>query len=80
MIGKYKLYAIRVKAHYHGIAIVSAETAEKAKGVVDIFQFYDRDNSSDFKGWETDITEDDALPYAFGTAVGIVFNSIYYGG
>ena len=80
MIGKYKLYAIRAKAHYHGIAIVSAETAEKAKKIVDTFQFYDSDNASDSKGWETDITEDDALPYAFGTSAGIVFNSIYYWG
>ena len=53
---------------------------KKLKKIVDTFQFYDSDNASDSKGWETDITEDDALPHAFGTSAGIVFNSIYYWG
>ena len=52
----------------------------KGKKFVDTFQFYDSDNSSDSLGWDKDITEDDVLPRAFGTAAGIVFNSIYYGG
>lgn len=79
MIGKYKLYAIRAKATIT-VLLLYLRKQLKGKKFVDTFQFYDSDNSSDSLGWDKDITEDDVLPRAFGTAAGIVFNSIYYGG
>lgn len=80
MAKKCNLYLIHSKAHYVGTAIVSAETANQAKEVIKEFKLLDSDNSADSWGWDDDISEDDILPNAFGTFVGIISNDIYYHG
>ena len=80
MAKKCNLYLIHSKPHYAGTAIVSAETANQAKEIIKEFKLLDSDNSADSWGWDDDISEDNILPNAFGTFIGIILNDIYYHG
>ena len=80
MAKKCNLYLIHSKPHYAGTAIVSAETANQAKEVIKEFKLLDSDNYADSWGWDDDISEDNILPNAFGTFIGIILNDIYYHG
>ncbi len=80
MAKKYNLYLIHSKGHYSGNAIVSAENVNQAKEIIKEFKLLDSDNSADSRGWDDNISEDDALLNVSGGFAGIVFNGIYYHG
>ena len=76
----YKVYVIDSEVCYTGYALVASENAEMATKEIEIFKRIDKDNAMDSKGYNSIVSEDDALEGVFSKNSGIIFHGIRYTG
>lgn len=74
---KYNVYRVDCKPFYDGIALISAESADKANVIIAKEQETDSGNKEDTHGWEF-VLEEDKVENLFSDIEGVLVNCISY--